>query len=202
MLGRACTDSIWWFYVFWLPQYLIGSRGFSLRLLATLGWVPFLFADLGNFCGGGASTWLAKHGQSLTRARKAVLLCSGAMMVLVAPATLLPGNAAVISTISAWTFFYAAFSTILLALPSDLFAPTEVGAAAGLCQAGSGAGAIVVQLCIGVLLDHFHSYGSVFALAAFLPLIATVSALVMIPKVDLLRRTDQTASTEVSPDFG
>ena len=109
MLGRACTDSIWWFYVFWLPQYLINARGFSLRLLAALGWVPFLFADLGNFCGGGTSTWLAKRGRSLTRARKTVLLNSGIMMIIAAPATLLPGDAAVISTISIWAFCYAAF---------------------------------------------------------------------------------------------
>lgn len=35
--------------------------------------------------------------------------------------------------------------TVLLALPADLCAPAEVGAATGLCQAGSGAGAIAVQ---------------------------------------------------------
>ena len=194
MLGRACTDSVWWFYVFWLPQYLVGARGFSLRLLATLGWVPFLFADLGNFFGGGTSMWLAKHGRSLTRARKTVLLCCGIMMILAAPATMLPGDAAVISTISVWTFFYAGFSTILLALPSDLFAPSEVGVAAGLCQAGSGAGAIVVQLFIGALLDRYHSYTSVLVLATFLPLIATLCTLTMIPKVDLLRKTEQTVT--------
>ena len=31
VLGRALTDPIWWFYVFWLPQYLSDARGFSLQ---------------------------------------------------------------------------------------------------------------------------------------------------------------------------
>ena len=34
VLGRALTDPIWWFYVFWLPQYLSDARGFSLKRIA------------------------------------------------------------------------------------------------------------------------------------------------------------------------
>jgi ACS family hexuronate transporter-like MFS transporter len=29
VIGRSLTDPIWWFYVFWLPQYLSDTRGFS-----------------------------------------------------------------------------------------------------------------------------------------------------------------------------
>ena len=34
VLGRSLTDPIWWFYVFWLPQYLSDTRGFSLKQIA------------------------------------------------------------------------------------------------------------------------------------------------------------------------
>ncbi len=188
MIGRACTDSVWWFYVFWLPQYLVRSRGFDLRTLATLGWIPFLFADLGNFWGGGTSMWLARRGWSLTRARKAVLIAAGAIMTIAAPAVFMPGTTSTLVTISMWTFFYAAFSTVLLALPSDLFETDEVGAAAGLCQAGSGAGAILFQLLTGILLDRYHSFVPVFLTAACLPLIATLSVMRLIPQVVILSR--------------
>ena len=36
VMGRALTDPIWWFYVFWLPQYLSDARGFSLKRIASL----------------------------------------------------------------------------------------------------------------------------------------------------------------------
>jgi ACS family hexuronate transporter-like MFS transporter len=40
VLGRALTDPIWWFYVFWLPQYLSDARGFSLKRIALFAWMP------------------------------------------------------------------------------------------------------------------------------------------------------------------
>jgi ACS family hexuronate transporter-like MFS transporter len=51
VLGRSLTDPIWWFYVFWLPQYLSDARGFSLKRIALFAWIPFVAADLGNFTG-------------------------------------------------------------------------------------------------------------------------------------------------------
>src|SRR5690348_329228 len=41
VIGRSLTDPIWWFYVFWLPQYLSDTRGFSLKQIAIFTWIPF-----------------------------------------------------------------------------------------------------------------------------------------------------------------
>jgi ACS family hexuronate transporter-like MFS transporter len=46
VLGRALTDPIWWFYVFWLPQYLSDARGFSLQRIALFAWMPFVAASV------------------------------------------------------------------------------------------------------------------------------------------------------------
>src|SRR6202789_3764623 len=62
VLGRALTDPIWWFYVFWLPQYLSDARGFSLHRIALLAWMPFIAADLGNFTGGWISGYCIRRG--------------------------------------------------------------------------------------------------------------------------------------------
>ena len=55
LLGRSLTDPMWWFFVFWLPQYLSDARGFSLKQIAVFSWLPFVAADIGNFTGG----WLS-----------------------------------------------------------------------------------------------------------------------------------------------
>jgi hypothetical protein len=34
VIGRSLTDPIWWFYVFWLPQYLSDPPGFWLKQIA------------------------------------------------------------------------------------------------------------------------------------------------------------------------
>lgn len=183
MLGRAGTDSVWWFYVFWLPQYLVQSHGFSLRMVGWLAWIPFLFADLGNFAGGGGAMLLTRRGFGLTRSRHTIVLAAGAVMVLAAPAALLRGSALALTAISTWTFAYAAFSTILLSLPADLFEPQLVGSVAGLCQTGAGLGGMLFQLLTGLILDRFHSYLPVFLLASGLPLVAMLVVWRLVPEV-------------------
>ena len=69
VLGRALTDPIWWFYVFWLPQYLSDARGFSLKRIALFAWMPFVAADIGNFTGGILSGFLIRRGLPVLRAR-------------------------------------------------------------------------------------------------------------------------------------
>ena len=69
VLGRALTDPIWWFYVFWLPQYLSDARGFSLQRIALFAWMPFIAADIGNFTGGWISGYCIRRGLSVVRAR-------------------------------------------------------------------------------------------------------------------------------------
>src|SRR6202041_3001404 len=76
VLGRALTDPIWWFYVFWLPQYLSDARGFSLKRIALFGWIPFVAADLGNFTGGLISGYCIRRGLSVVRARTWVCVFS------------------------------------------------------------------------------------------------------------------------------
>ena len=76
VLGLSLTDPIWWFYVFWLPQYLSENGVQPQTDLATSGGVPFVAADIGNFAGGFASGFLIKRGMAVVGARKWVCVIS------------------------------------------------------------------------------------------------------------------------------
>ena len=86
--GRSLTDPIWWFYVFWLPQYLSDVRGFSLKQIAAFAWIPFVAADAGNFAGGFASKFLIQRGMPVMRARKWVCALSSLPMLAGIPAAM------------------------------------------------------------------------------------------------------------------
>ena len=58
LFARMLADPVWWFYVFWLPEYLKRERGFSLQMIAYFAWIPFLTAGFGCMVGGTASDWL------------------------------------------------------------------------------------------------------------------------------------------------
>jgi ACS family hexuronate transporter-like MFS transporter len=50
--SRFLSDPVWWFYLFWLPKYLVEQRGFSMTQIGLLAWLPYLTADLGSIFGG------------------------------------------------------------------------------------------------------------------------------------------------------
>ena len=62
VLPRMLSDPVWYFYLFWLPDYLHRVRHFSLADMAAYGWVPFVFAGLGGISGGALSDWLVRRG--------------------------------------------------------------------------------------------------------------------------------------------
>ena len=185
VLGRALTDPIWWFYVFWLPQYLSDARGFSLKRIAIFAWVPFVAADAGNFTGGFVSTYCIRHGAGVIQARRWVCAVSCLPMLLGIPAARIHNPYAALLLISVAVWGYAAWSTMGLTLPSDLFPHDVVATVTGLSGLAAGLVGTLFTFAVGVTVDRF-SYGPAFLAAGFLPLAATVCvfALIRPPETD------------------
>lgn len=179
VIGRSLTDPVWWFYVFWLPQYLSDTRGFSLQKIALFAWIPFVAADAGNFAGGFGSGALIERGMSVMRARKCICVVSCLPMLAGIPAALVESPFLALTLICFALFGYAAWSTMGLTLPSDLFPPDVVGSVTGLSGLGAGAVSTIFTLLIGALVDRF-SYVPAFIVAGIMPLLATVSILWLI----------------------
>src|SRR5688572_2565701 len=120
--ARFFTDPIWWFLISWLPNYLKNERGFSLALIGLFAWIPFLFADIGNLSGGGASSLLIRKGWSVDRARKTVMITS-AMLIPVGVFAVVSTRSDVvaIAAISIIAFAFQSWIVNVLTLPSDCF---------------------------------------------------------------------------------
>jgi ACS family hexuronate transporter-like MFS transporter len=181
VLGRALTDPIWWFYVFWLPQYLSDARGFSLKQIGSFAWIPFLAADLGNYTGGLASGFLIKRGMSVVRARKWICVLSSLPILCGIPAALTSNAYGALFLISVATWGYASWSTMGLTFPSDLFPHDVVASVTGLSGfVASGITGTLFTLAVGMLVDKFHSYVPAFLAAGLVPLVATACVLILI----------------------
>lgn len=180
VLGRSLTDPIWWFYVFWLPQYLSDARGFSLKEIGAFAWIPFLFADIGNFTGGLVSALFIKRGMPVIRSRKLVCILSSVPVLAGIPAALTHSAAWALAFISFATWGYASWSTMGLTFPSDLFPQDVVASVTGLSGLGAGLVSTLFTLAVGVLVDKFHSYFLAFVAASLVPILATASVLILI----------------------
>ncbi|HWG44076.1 MAG TPA: MFS transporter [Gemmataceae bacterium] len=180
VIGRSLTDPIWWFYVFWLPQYFSDTRGFSLQQIAAFTWIPFVAADLGNFAGGLSSGALIKRGMAVLRARKWVCIVSSIPILAGIPAVLAGSPYSSLAFICLALFGYASWSTMGLTLPSDLFPSEVVATVTGLTGLAAGLTGALFTLLVGTLVDHF-SYFPAFVLAATAPILATLSIVFLIP---------------------
>jgi ACS family hexuronate transporter-like MFS transporter len=170
-LSRAFADPVWWFYVFWLPAYFKSARDFSLEMIGLLVWIPFLTADLGNFVGGGASSYLVKRGLPAVRARKVVMWASAAAMAASIPAVLTKSATTALVLISLATLAYSSWATNILTLPMDVIRHDAVASATGLAGTGGGLGGMAFTLLTGKVVDMI-SYTPIFIMAGIMPLVA------------------------------
>jgi ACS family hexuronate transporter-like MFS transporter len=179
VLGRALTDPIWWFYVFWLPQYLSDARGFSLKQIGMFAWIPFIAADIGNFTGGFISGYCIRRGVSVVRARTWVCAVSCLPILAGIPAARVHSGVVALALICIALWGYASWSTMGLTLPSDLLPQDVVATVTGLSGFAAALLSTVFTFAVGILVDRF-SYGPAFLVAGLMPLFATVCLFLLI----------------------
>lgn len=172
VLGRFFCDSIWYFYIFWLPDYFSRVRHFSLHQIGMTGWIPFLAAGLGNLVGGYLSGLLLRQGQGAVKSRLLVMAVSALAMSAGVGVWFCESPVASIVLISFVVFAYSCWASNILTLPSDLFSSGAVATVVGFSGMAGGLGGILTTLMAGWLIDRY-SYLAVFIVLSLLPLIAS-----------------------------
>lgn len=176
--ARTLTDPVWFFITDWFAIYLV-AKGFKVEEGLLAFWIPFVAADLGNFAGGGISSWLIRRGWSVEWARKGVVIPGGLGMTLLIP-TIFTSNLWFVSALFAIsTFAYAAFSTMAITLAADFFPPRSVATVAGMSGAGAGIGTIISTYVIGWVSDRY-SFEPILIGASLIPLVGVVLVLVLV----------------------
>lgn len=180
--AKFLSDAAWYFYLFWLPKYLYDARGFDIKAVGKLAWIPYAASGIGCLLGGWFSSELVRRKFSLGVARKLALGLSAAVMPLVLLVPHSPVSWAFVIFSLAY-FGQQSWSTLVMVLPTDLFPQSVVGAVAGLVGFGGAMGGIAFGELAGYLLDHGFGYGVVFTLAGTFHVIAYCIILLAIPAV-------------------
>ena len=176
--ARTMTDPVWFFITDWFAIYLL-TKGINPEQGLIAFWIPFVAADLGNFFGGGMSSFLIRRGWPVLRARKAVVVFGGLGMALLIPTIFTSNLFALAGLFAVSTFAYASFSTMALVLPSDLYRSDSVATVSGMSGTGAGIGTIISTYLIGYVSDHY-SFEPILITASFIPLAGMVLVLLLI----------------------
>ena len=172
LLGRFLLDPYWFLVAEWYGIYL-ASKHFSLEQSALGFWAPFLGADLGNFFGGGLSSYFIKRGWPVGKARRAVLVIFGPSMLVLIFAAFSNSYYLLLFLFAYASFAYAACSTMFLTLPTDVFRSSAVGTVMGFGGMGAGAGTLISTFLIGWITTRF-SFQPIIIGASIIPCIATI----------------------------
>jgi len=74
MVGKFLTDPVWWFFLFWLPQYFNSRFHLDLSHLGPPLVVVYVSSTVGSVYGGWLPKGYIKLGMELKRARLAAML--------------------------------------------------------------------------------------------------------------------------------
>jgi ACS family hexuronate transporter-like MFS transporter len=178
ILSKALTDPVWFFVTDWFAILLV-SKGYSPQDNLLAFWIPFLAADVGNFAGGGLSSYLISRGWPVITSRKLVCVLGAVGMGMLALPVFMNGFAWLVGSFAVATLSYAAFSTIILTLPADLYPTGNVASVSGMSGTGAGVGTIAATYLIGVVSDQ-HSFRPILVAASLVPVLAAAMILLLI----------------------
>jgi len=185
VVGRSLLDPYWFMMAEWFAVYL-ASKGFRMEESALGFWAPFMAADLGNFFGGGLSSYWIRRGWPVGKSRRTVVAIFGPAMLLLIPAAFSSRYWLLVGLFAFATFCYAACSTVFISLPADVFQSSAVATVSGLSGTGAGIVTLVSTYLIGRVADRL-SFQPIIIVASMVPCLA---ALVMVILVRPVKQAD------------
>src|SRR5713101_8256104 len=137
--GKFMIDPIWWFYLFWVPDFLQRQHGLALIRIGLPIVVIYVISDVGSVAGGWLSSWLIHRGHTVNAARKIAMLICAVCVVPIIFAYRIEGLWTAVLLIGLAAAAHQGFSANLYTLTSDMFPARAVGSVVGI---GGMAGAI------------------------------------------------------------
>lgn len=192
-IGKALTDPIWWFYLFWIPGWLSTVRGAGLDL-KSFGLplvVIYSSTTIGSIGGGWLSSYMIKKGMSPFKARKYTMLI---FALLVIPVFFAQSKGVstwgAVALISLAASSHQAWSANIFTTVSDAFPKRVVSSVTSIGGMAGAIGGAFVSVFAGHILSFFKKAGHVesgytvmFTIAACAYILAWIIMNVFSPKI-------------------
>ncbi|MBK9166331.1 MAG: MFS transporter [Bryobacterales bacterium] len=152
---RFLLDPVFYFYMFWIPQYLSRERGASLEDIGKLTWIPFFTLGVSSFLGGAASDLLIRRGWAVQSARKAVMAAAAFLTPVSILGIYAPDAFWAVTLLGVLTFAHGFWMTNYMTLIGDLFPAGTVATVVGLSGTAGGIGGFLSSLLVGSFVETY-----------------------------------------------
>lgn len=192
ILVRFLTDPIWWFFLFWLPDFFSKHFGYNIKESALPLIVIYAMVTVLSILGGTLTKFLANRGWSLNKVRKISMLIFACCVVPVI----------FVQYFDMWTIVavlglaggaHQAWSASVYTLGSDMFPKSDVASITGLSGMAGQIGSVLFQTAVGLTLSWFaaqgnasHGYDIIFMVCGSAYLAAFVIFSLIIPNIKMV----------------
>jgi ACS family hexuronate transporter-like MFS transporter len=197
VLGKFLTDPIWWFYLFWLPDFLGSEYGLKGTDIALPVAAVYMLSTLGSVGGGWLPMNLIKNNWPVFKARKTSMLMYGFLVVPIVFAQIL-GKVDMwlaVCVIGLAAAAHQAWSANIFTTVSDMFPKRTVGSVTGIGGMFGGLGGILLSLLVQKqMFVHYREIGQIetayyimFFICGSAYLLAWLIMHVLVPKMERIK---------------
>ena len=195
-IGKLLTDPIWWFYLFWLPDFLESQYGLKGTQIALPVATVYTLSVIGSVGGGWVPLKLISKNWSVFRARKTSMLIYAFLVLPILFAQYLGSIdmwlAVLVIGIAAAA--HQAWSANIFTTVSDMFPKHTVGSVTGIGGMFGAIGGILLSLLVQKNLFVYYrsinqievAYYIMFAVCALSYLLAWLIMHILVPKVNVI----------------
>jgi len=162
-IGKFMTDGVWWFYLFWLPDFLHEQYSLSETQIALPVALVYTISTFGSIYGGWVPLNFIRKGAPVFKARKNSMLIYAFCALPVLGAQLLGGYNMwfAILIIGFAAAAHQAWSANIFTTVSDMFPKKAVASITGIGGMAGGLGGILISKSAGLLFDHYKQLGHI-----------------------------------------
>ena len=172
MVGKFLTDPVWWFFLFWLPQYFNSRFKLDLSHLGPPLVVVYVISMVGSIFGGWLPRGFTHLGMSLKTARLTAMLTCACLVTPICVAGSLHSVGLAVALLSLAAAAHQGWSANIFTTSSDMFPARHVGTVVSFGQVAGALGGAIFQPVAGHILQLTHSFVPLFLYSAFAYLVA------------------------------
>lgn len=186
-IGKFLTDPIWWFFLFWLPDFFGKNYGLDLKTFGPPLIAIYLLADVGSIAGGWFSSRLIARGWSVNAGRKTAMLVCALCVLPVSLAIYAENLYIAVGIIGLAAAAHQGWSANLFTLASDVMPRRATASVVGFGGTAGAIGGMLMAQYVGGVLENVGSYTPIFLAIGSMYLIALLIIHLMLPRLEPAR---------------
>jgi len=183
-IGKYLTDPIWWFYLYWIPNFFRDNHGLNLTTIGPPLIAIYLIADIGSIGGGWLSSTFIKRGWTINRSRKTAMLICALAVVPIVFASMTSNLWVAVFLIGVAAAAHQGWSANIFTIASDMFPKQAVGSVVGIGGMAGAIGGMFIAKAAGYILQWTGSYLTLFLIAGAAYLLALALFQILAPRLE------------------